>query len=542
MAAADLRAYVAPRDGLAREFEAVTGSREEARRKSAVPSVVLGLTLLFCAVLALILGMLIWQGYFATIAQTRAKAESAAHVVSVHAQWLIEAGNQALRRIDDVVGPDPATADIANETIRRELAGLPAEVVRLVLYDAAGNVISGDAGTPTAVGHDEYFTALREGADWQISSLILDEGGSTPRFAVARRLERDGRFAGALAIYYPASVMEDFWSSLALGRQSTVSIVRTDGWLIARFPSPSAPLNLIDYELFTDHYAAAPIGSYIAAQSPADGLPRTVGFRKIAGLPVLALASISSGAAMSEFWRAAGIVVAIVAPLIILLAAGAIWLVGIMRRDERTRFQLARASEDNTILMREIHHRVKNNLQAVSSLVQLQPIPQTAKLEMSRRIAAMVSVHEHIYRSDQFANAQIDAYIRVIVNNALAGAGAPIELSMNLQPLTVDKDHAMPLGLIVSEVVSNAFKHAFGERTDGRIEVSLTRQEDGKGRLTISDNGAGFDASARSEGMGRRLIDGLARQLDGEYRFENDNGTRFVLDFPPAATGNVTGS
>ena len=110
-----------------------------------------------------------------------------------------------------------------------------------MLYDAAGNVISGDTGTPTAVGNDEYFTALREGADWQISSLILDEGGSNPRFAVARRLERDGRFVGALAIYYPASVMEEFWSSLALGRQSTVSIVRTDGWLIARFPSPSAP-------------------------------------------------------------------------------------------------------------------------------------------------------------------------------------------------------------------------------------------------------------------------------------------------------------
>ena len=92
-----------------------------------------------------------------------------------------------------------------------------------------------------------------------------------------------------------------------------------------------------------------------------------------------------------------------------------------MRRDEKRRAQLAQAVEDNKTLMREIHHRVKNNLQAVSSLVQLQPIPAASKAEMSRRINAMVSVHEHIYRSDQFARPEVDDYIKTIVENARQG-------------------------------------------------------------------------------------------------------------------------
>lgn len=309
-------------------------------------------------------------------------------------------------------------------------------------------------------------------------------------------------------------------------------MVRTDGWLISRFPSPPAPLNLSDYELFTVHYKKAQTGSYIAAQSPADGVPRTVGYRQIEGLPVLALASISTEETLKNFWRGVTIVIALIGPVFVALALGAIWLSGIMRRDEKRRAALAQAVEDNKTLMREIHHRVKNNLQAVSSLVQLQPIPAASKAEMSRRITAMVSVHEHIYRSDQFARPEVDSYIKTIVENARQGFDAPVEIVYDLEKLHVDKDNAMPLGLIVSEVVSNAFKHAFPEGRQGRIAVTLRDIGEGKGELTIEDNGEGFDMSAKSQGMGRRLIEGLAAQLTGTFKYEANGGTRFTLQFP----------
>jgi two-component sensor histidine kinase len=496
-----------------------------------VPKVTLGLTLFFCAALTLILGLLIYQGYHERIARIRAQAESAAHVVSVHARWLLESSNQALRAVDRGIGADIATVDSSDPVLQGELTALPADG-SLAIYQSDGTLVSGDAETPPDIAGDDFYESLRDGAEWIVSGSLIAPDGTNPHFAVARRLVRNGAFAGVAAVFISASVMEEFWASLNLGAGSTVSMVRNDGWLIARYPSLTAPLNLIDYELFTAHLPAAPIGSYIAAQSPADGVPRTVGYRTLADLPAVALASISTGIGMGEFWRGVVIVLAIVVPLILMLAGGVIWLTGIMRRDERTRLQLAQASEDNKTLMREIHHRVKNNLQAVSSLVQLQPIPPAAKLEMSRRIAAMVSVHEHIYRSDQFANAQVDDYIKVIVNNAREGFDAPVEIAMDLQPLMVDKDHAMPLGLVVSEVVSNAFKHAFTSGQTGKLTVTLVRQDDGRGLLTISDNGVGIDPTAKSQGMGRRLIDGLVRQLDGDYRFENDNGTRFVLTFP----------
>jgi two-component sensor histidine kinase len=501
------------------------------RRQSAVPGIVLGMTLLFCAALTLVLLLLIWQGYYERLARIRTQAESASHVVSVHAQWLLEASNQALRAVDRDLADNIAAADSANPILQAELTALPADG-DLAIYGPDGDVVSAEAGTPEDIAEREFFTALRDGRDWIVSALIVDADGTNPRFAVARRLSRNGAFAGVAALYLDAAVMEDFWESLNLGANSTVSMVRSDGWLIARYPSLTAPLNLSDYVLFTTHLADNAIGSYLAAQSPADGVPRTVGYRTLDGLPVIALASISTGVGIAEFWRGVIIVLAIVMPLIILLAVGAVWLAGVMRRDERTRLQLAQASEDNKTLMREIHHRVKNNLQAVSSLVQLQPIPAPAKVEMSRRIAAMVSVHEHIYRSDQFANAQVDDYIKVIVNNAREGFDSPVEISMDLEPLTVDKDHAMPLGLVVSEVVSNAFKHAFPDGRAGRLALTLRRQEDGRGRLVIADNGAGFDTDAKTQGMGRRLIEGLVGQLSGEYVFENDGGTRFVLTFP----------
>ena len=504
-------------------------------RRSVAPGLVLGLTLFFVFVMSTITALLIWQGYYDNLNRTRARAESAAHVVSVHAEWLIEASNQALRRIDLALGPGARSFISAGPELNAELAGLPADV-RLGVYDAAGKRVDDqNAAVPSDIGASEYFATLRDGGEWQVSSLLIEADGKNPQFAVARRIDRNGAFAGVAAIFISAQIMENFWSSLALGANSTVSMVRTDGWLIARYPSPRAALNLSEYELFSIHYKKAQNGSYIAAQSPADGVPRTVGYRQIEGLPVLALASISTEETLKTFWRGVGIVLALFVPVFVALALGAFWLSGVMRRDEKRRAELAQAVEDNKTLMREIHHRVKNNLQAVSSLVQLQPIPVASKAEMSRRINAMVSVHEHIYRSDQFARPEVDDYIRTIVENARQGFDAPVEIAYDLEKLHVDKDNAMPLGLIVSEVVSNAFKHAFPEGRQGRIAISLKSIGDHKGELVIDDNGDGFDTTAKSPGMGRRLIEGLAAQLTGTFSYATDNGTRFSLQFPTTA-------
>ena len=499
-------------------------------RRWGVPEVVLGLALAFVAVLAVILGLLVWQGYDGRIERAKAQAEIAAHVVAVHAQWLIEASRQALRRIDGQLGPSLDGPVTSEASVREEFAGLSAEV-RLGIYDRAGNRFAGDFDAPAILADEEYVGPLHEGVEWQISSLIPSTDNAPTSFAIARRLERDGASSGIAALYVSAGVMGSFWSALELGPNSTVSITRTDGWLIARFPALDEPMDGSGAALFTTLLPAADTGSYATDRSAADGTPRVIGYRKLPDLPVIAVASVSTAVVLAEYWRGVMIVLAFIVPLMIAVGAGAIWLSRLMRRDEKARLALAQANEDNKMLMREIHHRVKNNLQAVSSLVQLQPLAPAAKKEMTRRIAAMVSVHEHIYRSDQFANPEVDAYIRTIVENARQGFDHPVEISYDLVPLRVDVDHAMPLGLIVSEVVSNALKHGFPDGRQGKLRIALTAAGN-DGQLVIADNGVGFDPSGHADGMGRRLIEGLTGQLSGQSSYDQDNGTRFTLTFP----------
>jgi two-component sensor histidine kinase len=166
----------------------------------------------------------------------------------------------------------------------------------------------------------------------------------------------------------------------------------------------------------------------------------------------------------------------------------------------------------------------------------MQPIPREVKVNMGQRIAAMSAVHEHIYRSNDFATVRVKNYLDTLIGTLRGGYDPNVEVVQDIDELAVDKDAATPLGLIVNEVVSNAFKHAFADGRAGRLGISLKRESEGTARLVIEDNGPGFDPDAPSKGIGRRLIDALTAQLGGSVRFEpaEGGGARFTLTFPLA--------
>ena len=180
---------------------------------------------------------------------------------------------------------------------------------------------------------------------------------------------------------------------------------------------------------------------------------------------------------------------------------------------------------------------MKNNLQAVNSLVNLQKIDPGAKQEMNHRIQAMVAVHEQIYRNDQFGLVDASAYIPAIIGKLVESYGGEVKVNYDLEAIEVDREHALPLGLVANEVVSNAMKYAFPDHRDGIMEVSLKKVDDGRmGVLAIRDNGIGFDPEHSSKGIGSKLISGLAAQIQGEPRYRFEQGTIFELRFPlPAA-------
>jgi two-component sensor histidine kinase len=174
---------------------------------------------------------------------------------------------------------------------------------------------------------------------------------------------------------------------------------------------------------------------------------------------------------------------------------------------------------------------VKNNLQAVSSLVQLQPIPAELRRAMSSRIAAMVGLHEHLYNTDQYERVQLDDYLSRLLSDLAVTYQASVRIDKALEPVAVARDQAMPIGLIVNEVVSNALKYAFPDGRSGTISVRLMREGEDRLCLVIADDGVGFAPDGVSPGMGTRLIEGFVGQLGGTHRFEAGHGTVFTLVF-----------
>jgi two-component sensor histidine kinase len=215
------------------------------------------------------------------------------------------------------------------------------------------------------------------------------------------------------------------------------------------------------------------------------------------------------------------------------------WAVLLLLRHERSRRELQVALDQNRVLLQEIHHRVKNNLQQVAALVRLQQAPSAMKEDLTRRIAAMSAVHQHIYESNQFGALDAEAYLARVLAGLRETAPPGVTLDWKLTPLRLSPDQALPLGLIVNEVVSNAFKHAFPDGRAGQVGVSLERPLAGKeATLAIADTGVGMgETPSGGQGLGTRLIAALVAQLEAKSTMTRDNGMRFEMRFPIETSG-----
>ena len=278
--------------------------------------------------------------------------------------------------------------------------------------------------------------------------------------------------------------------------------------MVGRYPAIAGPLNVAKTATDWPGIVASRSGTY-STRSPIDGVTRVVGYRQISELGLIVFATVSQDAALRDLWSSIIIVSWLLAPIALGLLVFALITARMLRQGERTQAKLAAAVEHNQVLFREIHHRVKNNLQSVASLLQMQPIAREIKADMGQRLAAMSAVHEHIYRSNNFSTVRVKTYLETLIENIRGGADPTVRVVEQLEDLSVDKDAATPLGLILNEVVANAFKHAFPDGREGVITVQLEKQGEAHGRLTVSDNGVGFDPSKPAKGIGQRLIRAL---------------------------------
>lgn len=201
--------------------------------------------------------------------------------------------------------------------------------------------------------------------------------------------------------------------------------------------------------------------------------------------------------------------------------------------------------EEKEVLLREIHHRVKNNLQVISSLLQLQSgylnDPQDVAMfrECQARIHAMGLVHDRLYRSDNLSTIDFSEHLRELVSLIVRGQSSGMEnIRMVIQSdaIEVNLDTAIPLGLITAELITNAYKHAFAGRQGGVITVSLIRLTSQDLELTVEDDGVGLPAAfdpAKARSLGLRLIRALAGQLRADFSISSPGaGSRARLVVP----------
>lgn len=208
---------------------------------------------------------------------------------------------------------------------------------------------------------------------------------------------------------------------------------------------------------------------------------------------------------------------------------------------------LTRALQAQEILLREVNHRVKNSLQLVSSMLSLQSARvEDAKLralvqEAQHRVHAVASVHERLYRSRDLRSVDLDIFLETLcrdLERSMAVESDAIAVKIAVEPVTITNDRAVPVALILNELLTNAIKYAYPDRR-GTVTVTLAKAEEGRVCLTVADEGVGLPAGfdeRRHASLGFRIIEGLSRQIGGEVAVTPQRpGTRVTVSFDVAA-------
>lgn len=228
--------------------------------------------------------------------------------------------------------------------------------------------------------------------------------------------------------------------------------------------------------------------------------------------------------------------------------AGAVSGVVLVCRDQTARRRqetaLHESLREKEALLKEVHHRVKNNLQVIMSLLRLEagrsahPPTRIALGDMRQRIHSMALLHETLYRSGNLARVDFEAYVRQVATHLIRSQNTrpgAIRLQLDLVPTQLEIDQAIPCGLIINELVANSLKHAFPGDAAGEIRVGLAREAaTGALRLTVADDGVGLPAdweARRAQSLGLQLVQDLTRQLQGSLDISPGPGTCFTITF-----------
>ncbi|RKY07975.1 MAG: hypothetical protein DRP65_09755, partial [Planctomycetota bacterium] len=212
--------------------------------------------------------------------------------------------------------------------------------------------------------------------------------------------------------------------------------------------------------------------------------------------------------------------------------------------NERKRMEekIRAALREKEVLLKEVHHRVKNNMQVISSILNLQSRhiqnshTQKVFADSQNRIMSMALVHEKLYESEDLAKIDFAGYVRSMTGYlfGLYGAGNSIRFNIDIKNILLDVNTAIPCGMIINELISNSLKYAFPAGRGGQIYIGLHQAEYDKLILTVKDDGVGLPEGMdfrKTESLGMQLVVMLTEQLDGSIEVDKRKGTTFKITF-----------
>jgi PAS domain S-box-containing protein len=221
---------------------------------------------------------------------------------------------------------------------------------------------------------------------------------------------------------------------------------------------------------------------------------------------------------------------------------GSVWVAANISRQKDTEQRLRDSLREKELLLKEVHHRVKNNLQVISSLLNLQAEefrdPELVRVfrESQARVRSMALIHEQLYRSEDLARIDFAAYVEQLTDHlqrGLGGEAACVKISLDLRSVSLPLDLAIPCGMIVNELVSNSLTHAFPDHRCGEIRVAFSC-DDVACRLSVADNGIGMQESliaGKATSIGLKVVQALTRQIHGVLDYQGNEGSVFTIRF-----------
>lgn len=416
---------------------------------------------------------------------------------------------------------DPA----GNDRLKELVKWLPPES-SMGLVGVDGKLISSTlpfpSELPSATDRRWFRAHVHDGLQFYVGPAIRSRLSKTDVFTYSSSYRgKDGTLLGIISLGIPSTSI----TGLAPDQRHTdMALVQHEGFVVAAQPFTAdlvgRPLPLPGPAPETDADAYGPLF----------GRWSVVSMRNIPDLKLYAVVGVPVADVMGPLFWGIGIGL----PLLVLLSYLLLTLSRLLQQENR---RVVQALSDNKVLFQEVHHRVKNNLQVISSLLRLQTErlpPELRPLldETGARVRAIALVHEQIYRTASPSDVQLDRFLAQLVQQLSASMiGGTAHITTDLQPVTIGLDRAVPVAILATEAITNAIKHGL-DGGDGVIDVRLW-STDARNHLEVRDSGRGEIENGQS-GLGTRIMTALARQLDGEWNLAPlaGGGTRFLLSWP----------